>query len=59
VSSETQALPDPRPGAGPGGGLCTVRDADQGPGVGQKIAAMGKGEGVLVEDGGRYEVRPL
>jgi hypothetical protein len=28
--------------------------------VGQAIAAMGKGEGVLVvEDGGRYEVRPL
>lgn len=28
--------------------------------VGQTIAAMGKGEGVLVvEDGGRYEVRPL
>ena len=28
--------------------------------VGQTVAAMGKGEGVLVvEDGGRYEVRPL
>ena len=28
--------------------------------AGQTIAAMGKGEGVLVvEDGGRYEVRPL
>jgi hypothetical protein len=28
--------------------------------VGQTIAAMGKGEGVLVvEDGGRYEVRPV
>ncbi len=28
--------------------------------VGQTIPAMGKGEGVLVvEDGGRYEVRPL
>ena len=28
--------------------------------VGQTIAAMGKGDGVLVvEDGGRYEVRPL
>jgi hypothetical protein len=28
--------------------------------VGQTIAAMGKGEGVLVvEDGGQYEVRPL
>jgi hypothetical protein len=28
--------------------------------VGQTIAAMGKGEGVLVvEDGGRYEVCPL
>jgi phosphohistidine phosphatase SixA len=28
--------------------------------AGQTIAAMGKGEGVLIiEDGGRYEVRPL
>jgi hypothetical protein len=28
--------------------------------TGQTVAAMGKGEGVLVvEDGGRYEVRPL
>jgi phosphohistidine phosphatase SixA len=28
--------------------------------VGRTVAAMGKGEGVLVvEDGGRYEVRPL
>ena len=28
--------------------------------AGQRIAAMGKGEGVLIiEDGGRYEVRPL
>jgi hypothetical protein len=28
--------------------------------AGQTIAAMGKGDGVLVvENGGRYEVRPL
>src|SRR5688500_17371664 len=30
---KAQALPNPRPGTGTGGGLCSVRDADQGPRV--------------------------
>ena len=40
---KTQALSDPRPGAGPGGGLYSLRDGDQGPGVCR--SAVGRASG--------------